>query len=361
MPKRPAPSYQEAVVACLPMTPYLSWPLLCLAALAWVIAVVHKQFFLALDALSVKLLVLLALSYVVIVYQIVGIIVGQRRSKKLEALLPDLLGPHYQHPPLTLGQRCLPGWRTMLPWEVRLRRVWRCGPILIVAAAGGVFGLKMAYDFFATATSNQSVAIALGLWFGLAGLTGVPANYHLSAVSWFIWCLSTQADKTVFPAPTTSGMNWVARLALQYLLLYSGAAFVWMLIVFIAFGPTLTTGLVAVVMSLFIFVGFALPQLSIRATMLRRKREMLDGILTRIQSDDLVSIVTPTRYVRRLMNLYTFVSVLPPSGLFGAVATAGAVSVAASFLPLFLLALLRIAGDIFPHSTTLQVANSILR
>jgi hypothetical protein len=154
MPKRPAPSYQEAVVARLPITLYLSWPLLCFAILAVVIVVIRQQFFAVLDAQSVKRLVLLALSYIVIVYQIVGIIVGQRHSKKLEALLPQLLGRRYDHPPLTWDQRCLPGWRTMLPWDDRLRRVWRCGPILIVAAAGGVFGLTMGYTFFSTATNN---------------------------------------------------------------------------------------------------------------------------------------------------------------------------------------------------------------
>lgn len=358
MPKRAAPSYQEATVAWLPVSPYVSWPLFCLALLAAIILVLRDQLFPAMKPESVeRLLAFFVLSYLVIVYEIVGIILGQRRSKKLEALLPQLLGFHYDHPPFTLDQRCLVAWRTMLPWEQRLRRVWRCGTILTVATAGGVIGGVLGYTYFATATGNYRVGIAFAVWLGVGGFWGAPALYHLSSVSWFIHRLSSQAEKTVFITPTTSGMNWVARLAFEYLLLYSGAAALWTLVALISAGPGRATVLFAGVMSLFALIGFELPHLSIRVAMLRRKREMLDGILARIQSNSAASITTPGPDLSRLMMLYGFVSAVPQSGMFGPVAK----SVATSLLPLSLVALLRAAGEVFPDSTSLQVVVRYLR
>ncbi len=357
MPKRAAPSYQEATVVWLPVSPYVSWPLLCLALLAAIISVLREQLFPAIEPESVeRLLAFFVLSYLAIVYEIVGIILGQRRSKRLEALLPQLLGFYYHHPPFTLDQRCLPPWHTMLPWEQRLRRVWRCRVILIVAMAGGVIGVALGYTYFAIATGNYRVGIALAVWLGVGGFWGAPALYHLSSVSWFIYRLSRQAEKTIFMTLTTSGMSWVARLAFEYLLLYSGAAALWTLAALISVGPGRATVLFAGVMSLFALIGFVLPQLSIRAAMVRRKREMLDEILTRIQSSSAASITTPAPELSRLMVLYSFVSAVPSSGMFGAVAK----FVATSLLPLSL-ALLRAAGESFPDSTSLQVVVRYLR
>jgi hypothetical protein len=328
--------------------------MICLSILVAVVLVVRHQSLPDIDLPSLKRgLPLFILSYLVIVYEIVGIIFGQRRSRRLEALLPELLGEHYRNPPITRDQLCLPTCRTMLPWEQRLHRVWRCGSILAVGAAGCAIGLVVGYTFFSTATDNYWVATALAVWLGFGGFWATPALYHLSAISWFIHRLSSQADKTVFVAPADSGMNWVARLAFQYLLLYSGAAFLWALVIFIAIGWNFATVLCAGVMSLFGFIGFALPQLSIRAELLRRKREMLNGILAQIQSNDSISATAPE--ASRLMILYNFVSAVPPSGLIGTAAR----SVAASLLPLSL-ALIHKATEVFPDSTVLQVVASYL-
>src|SRR5262245_34525323 len=146
MPKSQAPSYQEAVVRSLPLSPFLSWPIICLVILGAVAAVLRNQFFSIIQSEDVnRVLLFLALSYSVIVFEILGIIFGQRLSDGLKPLLPQLLGPNYHEAPTTWDQRCLSAWNATLSWEERLRRIWRCGPILVVATAGGIFGFTMGY------------------------------------------------------------------------------------------------------------------------------------------------------------------------------------------------------------------------
>lgn len=293
-PKCPAPSYQEAIVAWLPISPFVSWPILCLAYLLVVVLILSENFVAAAPPQALKRqIALFGLSYIVIVYEIIGIIGGQRSSKRLEASLPGLLGPHYQDPPSTWDQYCLLGNRAILPWEERLHRVWRCKPILLIAAAGGVMGGAMGYIFFSIATGRQSAGIALALWLGLGGFWGAPALYHLAAASWFVRRLSSQVDKHVFINPKSAGVNSITRLAFEYLALFSGAAFLWALVSVIAVGLTGTFVIVVSVLSVFVVVGFFVPQLSIRSAMVKRRREMLDGILTSIRSNGNVLVSTP--------------------------------------------------------------------
>ena len=336
-------------MAWLPISPYVSWPLFCLLFLVVVLVVLQTQLFPTMQSTSVKrLLTFFLLSFVVVVYEITGIIWGQRRSGWLKNMLPDLLGSNYQTPPITWDQRRIGVWTTMLPWEERLQRVWGSPGILMVAIAGLVVGFALTYAYFTTATGNRVAAFFVASWIGFSGFWGAPALFHLSSVTCFFHRLSSQSSKTVFMNPTGKGISEVGQLAFTYVLLYSGAAFMWVLVLLVT-GFGRETVIIGAVMSAFAFFGLALPQLSIRWAMLRTKQRMLDTILEVIHSKYGAAPMVPGAELRYLMQLYGFVSALPPSGLFGAVVK----SLGASVLPLSL-TVLRAAADYFPKGTLLH-------
>lgn len=335
-------------MARIPVSPYISWPLLCFLLVLVVYRITCTMLFPELpQAKVVRLQVFFVISWIVIVYEIIGIIVGQRWSKALEASLPQMLGDHYERPLPTLDQFRLEAWGTTLPWNERLRRVWRFPGILVIACVGGAIGFGLGYSYFSEATSKPAVALALGIWVGFGGFWGAPALYHLSSASWFIHRLSTQCTTSVFG----NAYHDMMRLAFRYFLLYSGAAVLWAVAAILSAGLISATLWFGSVMSLFALLGLAVPSFSVLTAVARRREEMLRDILRRIESTYRTNAsAVPTLPLPDLMDLYRFVVRNPRYGILRIAAK----SAGPTLLPVSPSLFLQVAGYLFPHWDQLQ-------